>query len=142
MTVKLGNLLPGQTASLKSEIISQLEISGGYYSYILPAAFFPDYKKHGIKEKGAFTYEFSSQVRILSAGSICNLSIPDEADITQKNENRTDLTIESKSAGRAYEIYYRTTDMMIPQLQYAKITDAEDIVVSASIVPTFDAVQP
>ena len=142
MTVKLGNLLPGQTASLKSEIISQLEITGGFYSYILPAAFFPDYKKHGIKEKGAFAYEFSSQVRVISEGSICNLSIPDEADVTEKNENKTDLTIESKSAGRAFEIFYRTTDMMIPQLQYAKVADAEDYVVSASMVPTFDTVQP
>ena len=45
MTVQLGNLLPGQTATLKSTILSLLEVVGGHYSYPLPAAFFPDFKK-------------------------------------------------------------------------------------------------
>ena len=49
MTVKVGNLLPGQTATLKLHIVSQLEIFGGYYSMSLPLAFYPDYRKHGIK---------------------------------------------------------------------------------------------
>lgn len=62
--------------------------------------------------------------------------------MVQKNDDRTDITVESKSAGRSFEIFYRTTDMMIPELQYAKIEESGEYVVSASLVPTFDAVQP
>ena len=119
-----------------------MEVSGGFYSYILPAAFFPDYKKHGVKEKGAFAYEFASEVRILSESPVSNLSIPDEADVSNKNDNRTDITIKSKSVGRSFEIFYRTADMMIPSLQFAKIASSDKFVVSASMVPTFDSVQP
>ena len=83
LTVKLGNLLPGQTAVLKSTIISQLEIVAGNYFYALPAAYFPDYKKHGNKDKDAFGYEFSYEVSIFSDSRICNLSIPEDAEITE-----------------------------------------------------------
>ena len=82
LTVKLGNLLPGQSAVLKSTIISQLEIVAGNYFYALPAAYFPDYKKHGNKDKDAFGYEFSYEARIFSDSKICNLSIPEDAEIT------------------------------------------------------------
>jgi Ca-activated chloride channel family protein len=54
MTVKLGNLLPGQNATLKSQIISQVDITGGYYAFSLVNAFYPDYKKHGVKNMSAF----------------------------------------------------------------------------------------
>jgi hypothetical protein len=82
MTIKLGNLLPGQTATLKSQIISQLEVSAGHYTYSLPSAFFPDYKKHGVKDNDIFNYEFSSQIRILSDAQISNLIIPESTVIT------------------------------------------------------------
>ena len=54
MTVKLGNLLPGQNATLKSQIISQVDIVGGHYAFSLVNAFYPDYKKHGVKDLSAF----------------------------------------------------------------------------------------
>ena len=58
MTVKLGNLLPGQKATLKATILSQLEVVGGHLGYQLPAAFYPDYKKHGVKDRNAYCYTF------------------------------------------------------------------------------------
>lgn len=79
LTVKLGNLLPGQRAILKIQVVSQLEIVGGQYAYVLPMAFYPEYKKHGIKDKNAFVYEFSYETRIVSKGRIANLSIPANA---------------------------------------------------------------
>ena len=48
MAVKLGSLLPNQVAILKYQIVSQIEIVGGFYAFKLPTAFYPDYKKHGI----------------------------------------------------------------------------------------------
>ena len=50
MAVKLGNLLPNQVATLKYQIVSQIEIVGGLYAFKLPTAFYPDYKKHGIQD--------------------------------------------------------------------------------------------
>ena len=83
MTVSLGNLLPGQTATLKSTIVSQLEVVGGHYQYSLPAAFFPDYKKHGIKDKSAYPYEFLYQASIMAEHPVTNLSVPANASIVE-----------------------------------------------------------
>lgn len=51
MTLKLGNLLPGQEAILNLTIVEEAEIVGGAYCYSLPAALFPDYKKHDVRNK-------------------------------------------------------------------------------------------
>jgi len=48
MTLKLGNLLPGSKATIKATIATTMEIVGGSYAYLLPVAFYPDYKKHCI----------------------------------------------------------------------------------------------
>ena len=95
MTVKLGNLLPGQQAKLKSTILTQLEVVGGYFCYPLDASFFPEYIKLGVKDKDAFNYEFAYQVRILSMHRITNLCLPAYAEIAEQNEARTDLLIRS-----------------------------------------------
>ena len=76
MTVSLGNLLPGQTATLRSTIIGQLEVVGGFYQYSLPAAFFPDYKKHGIKDKSLYAYQFLYEAKIAADFPISNVSVP------------------------------------------------------------------
>ena len=55
MEVKLGNLLPGQTATIKATIVGQMEIMGGHYSYSIPMAFYPDYSRHG-SDEDAFSY--------------------------------------------------------------------------------------
>ena len=46
-------------------------------------AFYPEYKKHGIKDKNAFVYEFSYETRIFSKGRIVNLSIPANAAVSE-----------------------------------------------------------
>ena len=95
MTVKIGNLLPGQTATLKSTILSQLEVVGGHYCYSLPAAFFPDYKKLGIKSKDAYNYGFSYEVKISGNSHISGLHIPTNAEIISKNDALTEVLIRS-----------------------------------------------
>ena len=114
MTVRLGNLLPGQSATLKSTILSHLEVVGGYYCFALPAAFYPDYKKHGVANKNAFNYEFSYEVQISGNSKISNLSIPAHAEIVSQNDERTEILIRSEKAGRNVDLYYRTYDMMVP----------------------------
>ena len=81
-------------------------------------------------------------MRILSAGRISNLSLPKFAEITDQNEGKTDITIRSTQAHRSVDLYYRTVDMLEPQLQYALSEDGKEAAVSASLVPTFEAVAP
>jgi len=140
MTVKLGNLMPGQSATLKSTIISQLEVVGGHYAFLLPAAFYPDYRKHGVKDRASFVYEFSYEVRILSQSRITNLSLPSNFIIAAQNDSRTDLLVRGSQVGRTIDLYYRTVDMLIPALHYATVPDSEQVAVAVSLVPTFDPV--
>ena len=137
MIFKLGNLLPGQNATLKSTILSQLEIIGGHYCFSLPAAFFPDYKKHGINKKDTYAYEFVYEVEILANSPISNLSIPVYASVASQNEDHSQILIRCSQPGRIVDLYYRTFDMMHPQLQFARNSDNE-IAVSVSLAPTFD----
>ena len=87
MTVSLGILLPGQIATLKSTIISLLEVVGGHYQYSLPAAFFPNYKKHGIKDISTYPYDFFYEVTISAKHTISNLSVPSSAMIVEQSDD-------------------------------------------------------
>ena len=135
MTVKLGNLLPGETATLKSTLLCQLEIVGGHYSYSLPSAFFPDYKKLGLE---GHVYDFAYEISIISESPITNLSMPANAIISEQNDSKTNLKIRSTQPGRKMDVYYRTADMLVPQLQYARGSDGDEFAVFASLTPTFD----
>ena len=59
-----------------------------------------------------------------------------------QNEDRTDVVIKTEQVSRNIDLYYRTADMMIPSLQYAKSPEGDQIAVSVSLVPTFDPVEP
>ena len=58
ISVKLGNLLPGQKATIKSTMINQLDIVGGHFCYSLPLAFFPQYKKHGSASNQGYEFTY------------------------------------------------------------------------------------
>lgn len=49
MSLKLGNLLPGQLAKLNLVLLEEVEILGCAFAYSLPVSFFPDYKKHFLR---------------------------------------------------------------------------------------------
>ena len=144
MTIKLGNLLPGQNATLKATIVSQLEVVGGHYAFILPVAFYPDYKKHGVHEASAFVYDFKYEVNIVAGGSISNLSLPMHAVVsgTGTDEMKTRMTISCSQLSRTIDLYYRTSDMFVPHLIYATSPDSDKVACIASLVPTFDPVKP
>jgi len=112
LTVKLGNLLPGQHAILKSTIVSQLEVVGGHYAFVLPVAFYPDYKKHGAAQ--VQTYDFAYEVRIRSESRVSNLSLPVHAAIVEQNETHSSILIRSTQVARSIELFYRTADMLLP----------------------------
>ena len=68
---------------------------GGYYAFILPVAFYPDYKRHGGRNSNDFVYEFSYEVIINADGRISNLSIPEHAEIVDKNDTNSQVTVQS-----------------------------------------------
>lgn len=82
--------------------------------YSTPAAFFPDYKKHGVKDSAAYEYEFAYEVQIVADHRIANLSIPANAVISEKNDAHTDIKVRSTQPGRSIDLFYRTADMMVP----------------------------
>ena len=84
--------MPGQTATLKYTILSRVEISAGHYSYKLPDAFYPDYKKHGLAKKD-FEYEFAYTIRFKSAHRITNLCVPDGAEVVEKSEDASNILV-------------------------------------------------
>jgi hypothetical protein len=60
ISLKIGNLLPGESATINFSMIEDLEIVGGAWGYTLPA--FPDYSKHNFDEsekKNHFPYDFA-----------------------------------------------------------------------------------
>ena len=142
MTVKLGNLLPGQDATLKATIVSQLEVIAGHYAFFLPVAFYPDYKKHGVKAQGAFVYDFAYTVSIFNEKEITNLSLPANSSVIDKDDKRTRMTIQCTEPSRTIDLYYRTGNMMVPQALYAVSPDGDKVACSVSLVPTFDPVHP
>ena len=48
MQIKLGNLNPKSTMTLKLKLIMQLAVKLGSYYFSIPMAFFPDYSQHSV----------------------------------------------------------------------------------------------
>ena len=43
---------------------------------------------------------------------------------------------------KTIDLFYKTADMMVPCLSYARLPDSDTVAVQASLVPTFDPVEP
>ena len=69
--------------------------------------------------------------------------MPENAEVVNKNDENTQITVICQETSRNMSLYYRTADMMIPQLYYAESPDGTgEIACTASLVPTFDPVAP
>ena len=68
--------------------------------------------------------------------------MPEPAEITHKNESKSQITIESPEPSQVMDIYYKTADMLIPQLFYAETPDKAQVACSVSLLPTFEQVAP
>ena len=143
MTIKLGNLLPEQSATLKIHIIHSLDVVGGYYGFHFPVSFYPDkYCKQGDQQDlSAFVCQFFYQVKIIADGRISNLSVPESAEIVEQNETNTQVTVQSESTSRTLDLFFRTADMLVPTLVYAESPDKTEVACAVSMVPTFDPVE-
>ena len=104
-------------------------------------AFYPDYSKFRV-DTSKFAYEFNYTIKIVAEGRITSLSLPSSAEVTNRNDEKTEVTIECPEPSRSMDLYYRTADMLIPELLYSETADGKDVACSVSLVPTFEPVAP
>jgi len=78
ISLKIGNLLPGETATVSIGMVDNLELTGGAFGYTLPLSFFPDYGKHNLDndKKNHFPYEFAYEFKVKAGGRITYISAP------------------------------------------------------------------
>jgi hypothetical protein len=106
------------------------------YSFILPVAFYPNYRKLGA-DSDRYPYNFSYSVLIKSENGINMISKPSNSIIEYEKTGRF-ATIFCAEPDREIQVFYRTNDMENPQLLYAK-NDAYyyEVASTMSFVPTF-----
>ena len=117
----------------------QLQIVQGSYHFELPTSFYPDYSRHGV-DAGQFKYSFSYRVVLACQTNIYILSIPNGAEA----EAKTDSMVEFHGSDRCrkFNFYWRTRDMMKPQLLLAKNHSTNEVACIASLAPTFEPPAP
>ena len=57
MKIKIGNLQPNQEATIKIQLIMQLEVVFGAFKFMLPVSFYPDYRNLGAKQNLDYTFK-------------------------------------------------------------------------------------
>ena len=80
MQIKLGNLNPKSTMTLKLKLIMQLAVKLGSYYFSIPMAFFPDYSQHSV-QKDTFPYDFKYELVIESTSKLQSVALPDKATL-------------------------------------------------------------
>ena len=78
----------------------------------------------------------------MAQSTITSLSLPNSAEVTHKNDTKSEITIECTEPSRNMDLYYRTAYMIIPELLYTETADGNEVACSVSLVPTFETVSP
>ena len=139
VSIKLGNLLPGETATITVGLVEDLDVVGGAWAYSVPGAFFPDYSKHGGSK---LPYEFAYELKILAGSKITYLSAP-VGSKTDFNADKSEAIITGAEIARQLRVFFRTSAMQVPRLLYEENPQFPDeVAVMASFVPTFEPMQP
>jgi len=144
MKVSLGNILPLQEATISIQLVQKIKVTAGAYQFKLPLAFYPNYAKHGVKDKNAFKYDFSYKLTIKSHKKLSFLSIPPNSSVEKVDEESgQNVTVTCTEPSRSLNLFYKTGDMKYPQLTMAKHKDFPDeVAVCASFVPNFEPPAP
>ena len=154
LTLQLGNLLPGQHATVEIDMCAPLKITGSAYEFAIPLSFMPQYKTHslvGAQEKTGFfaknpnsivapyTYEFTFD--IVDWRKIGLISAPEKSK-TEKIDTgyRVRLGPVSEPPKSEIKICYRPDGMGVPELRYRK--QGDEVAWMMAFVPTFEPKQP
>ena len=81
-------------------------------------------------------------IKIVAKSPITSLSLPNSAEVTNRKDDKTEVTIECMQPDRNMDLYFRTADMLVPELFYAETADGKELACSVSLVPTFEPVAP
>lgn len=145
IAIKIGNLLPGETATINFAMLEQLEIVGSAWAYTLPMSFFPDYSRHNFdaaEKINHFPYDFAYKFTICAGNKITYISAPTGAT-TSLNEDKTEAIVAGSEIGRSFRLFYRALGMQVPRLLYEENPKYPDeVAVMTSFVPTFEPALP
>ena len=87
MSIKIGNLLPGEEVKILAELTKPLQVVNDAYSFILPAAFYPDYNKLGASGD-RYPYNFTYSAEIKSVEGIDMISKPANSFVEYEQSGR------------------------------------------------------
>ena len=62
--------------------------------------------------------------------------------MTNRKDDKSEITIECLQPNRNMDLYFRTADMLAPELFYDETADGKEVACSISLVPTFEPVAP
>ncbi|CDW91779.1 UNKNOWN [Stylonychia lemnae] len=135
----IGNLLPGQEATLHLQLLNILKIEGAAYCLRVPLHYFPNYSS----VQNQYSYQFF--VEIHSDSPVTYLSYPNNSKLikTTSDENLLHIKIEKAQDNvlcleNDLVVYYRTNDMESTVL-YSQESDShpDQVAVMVSFVPSF-----
>ncbi|CDW72326.1 UNKNOWN [Stylonychia lemnae] len=135
----IGNLLPGQEATLHLQLLNILKIEGAAYCLRVPLHYFPTYSS----SKNQYSYKFF--VEIISDSPVTYLSYPNNSKMVQAYSDESLIHIKIEKAqdnvlclDNDMVIYYRTNVMESTAL-YFQISDShpDQVALMMSIVPSF-----
>ncbi|CDW72219.1 UNKNOWN [Stylonychia lemnae] len=137
--LSIGNLLPGQEATLHLQLLNVLKIEGAAYCLRVPLHYFPNYSS----VQNQYSYQFF--VEIHSDSPVTYLSYPNNSKLikTTSDENLLHIKIEKAQDNvlcleNDLVVYYRTNDMESTVL-YSQESDShpDQVAVMVSFVPSF-----
>ena len=107
----------------------------------MPLGFIPDYSLHEVPAD-AFPYTFKYRVFIESASRLRSVIVPENASVTEKSDDLKKVVVECDRRSSQVKLFWRSQEMLKPQLLYAEHPKEDQVAVLASLVPTFEPPAP
>ena len=138
MSIRIGNLLPGQEITISAQMIQPLQVVNEAWSFILPVALYPNYSRFGFGDLGRYPYKFAYAITVETIEGITMLSAPSGAEIEYETSGRF-ATIFNDEPDRSIQVFFRSNDMLKPQIILATNSNFPDEVAGVlSFTPNFD----
>ena len=111
--------MPFQETTVTMTLVQPIKIVGSSYEFLLPTAFYPDYKKldDNIEERWPFAFAYSV---IMKSTSTINLVSKPESCQMERHEDGKYVTLFSSKPERELRVFYRTNDMAEPTFVFAE----------------------
>ncbi|TNV83889.1 hypothetical protein FGO68_gene8442 [Halteria grandinella] len=130
--ISIGNLLPGQEAIVKFQILTLLKIDRGAYQLKVPLSYFP---------QTVTDYQYAFSADILADSAITYVSVPDQAEVERPEFGRVVIRKKPHSGLSQIQdlvIFYKTANMDAPVLMAQKSrAHPDEVAVMLSFVPQF-----